>query len=173
MSTAQSIIEGALRLLAVKRPGISASTTQLNDGLESFNDWITELHARNIKIPVNKVSDVTSDVGEDDWTRAYLKAGLAMRLAPEYTIEPSNALIKMWADTRRTVLAHITDLANVAKPDILPIGSGNQDITWNNREFYPDIYSEQLATESDSSLEDNTGGALVESLNDSPLISGG
>lgn len=173
MSTAQSIIEGALKLLAVKRPGIAASTAQLNDGLETFNDWITELHARNIKLPIKKVSSVTSEVDNDDWATAFLKAGLAMRLAPEYSVEPSNALIKMFVDSRRAVLKRFVDLSNVAKPDILPIGSGNQDITWNNREFYPDIYSEQLATETDNSLDDNEGGALVEGLSDSTVITGG
>lgn len=162
MSTAQQLIEGALKLLSVKRPGIDATATQLADGLESLNDLLVELQARNIKIPMNLVSDVTAEVGNDDWTTAFLKTELAMRLAPEYSLPPSPGLIKMWRDAKRTVYSHLTDLRDISKPDILPIGSGNQDAGYGYSEFYPDAQRDVLETDSADILSDNESGYITQ-----------
>lgn len=172
MSTAQQLIEGALKLLAVKRPGIAATAVQLADGLETLNDLLVELQARNIKIPMSLVADVTSEVGNDDWTNAFLKTELALRLAPEYSLQPSPGLMKMWRDAKRTVYAHIVDLRDVSKSDILPIGSGNQDISWNNREFYTDVQRDAIETDSASILEDNESGFITQTDNQGTILGG-
>jgi len=160
MSTAQQLIEGGLKLLAVKRAGIAPTSVQLADGLESLNDLLVELQARNIKIPMNIVSDVTEDVGNDDWSTAFLKCELALRMAAEYSIEPSMALMRMYKDAKRTVYSHLVDLRNVSKPDTLPVGSGNQDTSWNNREFYVDRVRGGIESDSGSLLDDNESGII-------------
>lgn len=166
MSTAQQLIEGALRLLAVKRPGIAATTTQLSDGLDTLNDMLVELQARNIKIPMNIVADVTADVGEYDWTTAFLKTQLALRLAPEYSLDANAALMRMARTAKRTVYSHITDLRDVSKSDIMPIGSGNQDVSWNNREFYVDGQRDAIESDSGDILDDNESGFITQAEQD-------
>jgi len=172
MSTAKSIIDRAAMYISVKRQGIDLTAEEYAAALDTLNDFLLELQARNIKFPLTIVADINDDVGEWDWTRSYIKTQLAMRMAMEYTVEIPGALLKMAKEAKRSVYANLTDLSDVAKPDTLPVGSGNEMVGYGNDQFYQNNYKGKLKTASGMVLDDEQGEAITTRNNGRGLLNG-
>ena len=98
------------------------------------------------------------------------KTELAIRLCPLYTVSVSSELMRSHREAKRAVYSFLVDLTDIQKPDILPIGQGNQESGFGNqRKFYTSNHKDAIATGSGSLIETTEGEQFVTQPNDSIL----
>lgn len=160
MTTARVIINKSARLIGVKRANIDLSSDELNEGLETLQDWLVERQAAGVKFPVNYPVSVDDDLDEPDWTRSYIKTQLAERLAMEYTVPISQELMMMIKTAKDAVYQFLFSDMTVAYPDTLPIGEGNREYgDWFDN-FYPDVYDDTSKNAAGDLLTDGEGNQI-------------
>lgn len=173
MSTAQQVIDSAARALGVKRLGVDLSAEELSENTDLLREMLTEWQAGGIKFKYNLPLIPSDDLEEWDWSTSHIKLQFALRLAINYSVDPTAILIDQADSAERNALDRITCLDNVNKPSILPIGSGNQDISWSNRQFYINRDRAAIADNSGVTLEDAEGGDIVRNSDSNSTILGG
>ena len=173
MSTAQQIIDSAARALGVKRLGVDLSAEELQDNTDMLREMLAEWQAGGIKFKCNLPLLPTDEVEEWDWSTSHFKLQFALRLAINYSVIPTPILMDQADAAERNALDRITCLENIQKPSIMPIGAGNQDISWDQRQFYINRDRAAIADNSGVTLEDAEGGDLVRHSDSSSTILGG
>lgn len=173
MSTATQVINSAARALGIKRLGVDLSTEELNDNTDLLREMLTEWQAGGIKFKYNLPADPADELEEWDWSTSHIKLQFALRLAINYSIVATQALMNQADLACRNALNRITNLENIQKPSIMPIGSGNQDISWDQSQFYINRDRNAIADNSGVTFEDAEGGDIVKhASNNSPILGG-
>ena len=173
MSTATQVINSAARALGIKRLGVDLSTEELNDNTDLLREMLTEWQAGGIKFKYNLPAVPADELEEWDWSTSHIKLQFALRLAINYSIVATQALMNQADLACRNALSRITNLENIQKPSIMPIGSGNQDISWDQRQFYINRDRNAIADNSGVTFEDAEGGDIVKhASNNSPILGG-
>ncbi len=132
MSTARQVVNGAIKLLAVRPAESPLTDAELIDGLEAMNDMLNEWKDDGIYIDFETVDDLDETLYVDEGVIGAIKSNLAIYISPEY----SDKGIPQWLaqraiDSKKTVRAKRLEenLERSMYPDTLPVGSGNE---WNN-----------------------------------------
>ena len=110
------------------------------------------------------------------WSTSHINLQYALRLAINYSVVPTPRLIDQADTACLSALDRITCLENIQKPSIMPIGSGNQDISWDQRQFYINRDRAAIADNSGVTFEDAEGGDIVRNSptdNNQSIILGG
>lgn len=123
--TAQSVIKDALQEILVQASEQPIEADEFQSGIRYLNRMMATL-------PYNKLGYVNvvnpSDVVTiDDSAIDGVIFGLALRLAPQYDIQPSPDLRTNARDALRTLRKLTADNKPTQMPSTMPIGSGNED----------------------------------------------
>ena len=173
MSTASQVINSAARALGIKRLGVALSTEELDDNTDLLREMLLEWQAGGTKFKYNIPTESDDELEEWDWSTSHIKLQFALRLAINYSVVPTPILMDQADLACRNALDRITNLENIQKPSIMPIGSGNQDISWDQRQFYINRDRNAIADNSGVTLEDAEGGDIVRHASDrSPILGG-
>lgn len=173
MSSATQVINSSARALGVKRLGVDLSVEELTDNTDLLREMLLEWQAGGTKFKYNIPLLPTDELEEWDWSTSHIKLQFALRLAINYSVDPTPSLVNQADIACRNALDRITNLENIQKPSIMPIGSGNQDISWDQRQFYINRDRAAIADNSGVTLEDAEGGDIVKHASDSSPILGG
>lgn len=161
MTTAKNIVTSASQYIGVKRTGIDLTDEQLQIGTDVLREWLLELQADGIVIPFDLVFDADDELNEYDWSTSFMKMGLAIRLCPIYTIEPSVTLMRQFRSAKHAVYGKITDMGPMQKSPLLPKGQGNQWHGRTDKRFYTNEDKVAIETGSGTTLVDDEGDTIV------------
>jgi len=137
MTTAADIIKGALRRLQVIGSETAIEDDEISDGLEDLNDWAIAIEHGKVAlgfVPVELSSDTVNIPRE---AVGMYKDNLALYMAGQYGAPIPQTLAASASDSMTLVLNMFQRSIDVAYPDTLPIGSGNECelLTRDNRFF--------------------------------------
>jgi hypothetical protein len=137
MTTALQIVNGAAEEIGVKTAEIDLEPEDSQKFFERMNDMLTEWADIGLTPGFNEVFDINDDIDIDRNANSAVKFNLAIRCAPSFQklITPSLTNNADSTFTRLQASTHI--IGEVALPDTLPIGSGNQcpDVNIDRRFF--------------------------------------
>lgn len=131
MASGADIVNGALRKLGIN-PSDSAITGQeMLDGIEALNDMLIEWENSGIVLGFAPIADSADTIRVPRGTELAIKLNLAIVLAPEYSKQPSVALVEKAGTSYDRMLLISQKPLDVEFPDTLPLGDGNQCIDIN------------------------------------------
>ena len=138
MTTMLEIVNAAFEEIGVKTAEVDLTGDELQSGISRCNDMLLQWDDIGIIVGYNEVLNGDDIVNVERSAIGAVKANLSIRLAPSYQKLITPALAAIASGTLDVLMASSTDLSNIAYPDTLPLGSGNQcannDI---NRRFFP------------------------------------
>ena len=126
MATAREYIYRSLAKLGVKAAETTIEASELNDGIETLNDMMTELEGSGILLGYVAVNSGDDEVTVPREVQGAIKANLAVRLASDYSRPVTAELAAEVKASTNNLLRSIVNLDNVAYPSTLPTGSGNR-----------------------------------------------
>ena len=138
MTTMRLIVQDAFEEIGVKTAEIPLTNDELQSGIRRCNDMLTEWD--NIGIVTGYIEVINGDdtVNLPRYSMSAIKYNLAVRLSPSYQKVVSPALAAAASSSIDVLMASSTDLSNVAYPDTLPLGSGNDcGDFYNDSRFFP------------------------------------
>mgnify|MGYP003664930556 CR=1 FL=1 len=138
MTTMRLIVQDAFEEIGVKTAEIPLTNDELQSGIRRCNDMLTEWD--NIGIVTGYIEAINGDdnVNLPRYSMSAIKYNLAVRLSPSYQKVVSPALAAAASSSIDVLMASSTDLSNVAYPDTLPLGSGNDcGDFYNDSRFFP------------------------------------
>ena len=138
MTTMRVLVEDAFEEIGVKTAEVPLTNDELQSGIRRCNDMLLEWDDIGIIVGYSEVLNGDDTVTVDRNAVAAVKYNLAIRLAPSYQKLVGAALAALASGTIEVLMASSTDLSNIAYPDTLPLGSGNQCANNDtNQRFFP------------------------------------
>jgi len=138
MTTIRAIVQDAFEEIGVKTAEVALTDDELQSGIRRCNDMLLEWDDIGIITGYTEVLNGDDTVNVARSAIAAVKYNLAVRLAPSYQKLVTPALGALSSTTRDTLMASSASIGEVAYPDSLPLGSGNEcnDYDTNTR-FFP------------------------------------
>jgi hypothetical protein len=158
------IVTRAFSIAKIKKANIAVEDDEMDDGIDTYNDLITQFSIDGINLGATIVSVKTDETGLPDWSLEMMKTQLALRLADEFD-RPVSVVLGQRADrAMRAVLEMVGDDIVSTPATYTPRGSGNTRYN-DGPTFYPDTEcgtiltggNENLLTDEGQTLKDNTG----------------
>lgn len=138
MTTMRVIVEDAFEEIGVKTAEVELTGDELQSGIRRCNDMLTEWNDTGIIVGYNEVLNGDDTVNIERNAIGAVKYSLALRLAPSFQKPITTALVTIANSTLEALMASSSDLSNIAYPDTLPLGSGNQcGSNDTNQRFFP------------------------------------
>jgi hypothetical protein len=137
MTTIREVVEDAFEEIGVKTAEVPLTDDELQSGIRRCNDMLTEWDDIGIIFGYKEVLNGDDAVNVDRNAVGAIKYCLAVRLAPSYQKLVSAALAAISTSTLDRLMASSTDLSEIAYPDTLPLGSGNECPDYNGNRFFP------------------------------------
>jgi hypothetical protein len=137
MITMRVIVQDAFEEIGVKTAEVPLTSDELQSGIRRCNDMLLEWDDLGIITGYIEVLNGDDVVNVERNAIGAVKYNLAIRLAPSFQKSVGAALAALAAGTMDTLLASNADLSNVAYPDTLPLGSGNECNNGTDRRFFP------------------------------------
>ena len=132
------LVEDAFEEIGVKTAEVPLTNDELQSGIRRCNDMLLEWDDIGIIVGYSEVLNGDDTVNVERNAVAAVKYNLAIRLAPSYQKLVGAALAALASGTIEVLMASSTDLSNIAYPDTLPLGSGNQCANNDtNQRFFP------------------------------------
>lgn len=132
------IVQDAFEEIGVKTAEVPLTDDELQSGIRRCNDMLLEWDDIGIIVGYSEVLNGDDFVNVERNAIAAVKYNLAIRLAPSFQKLVSAALAAIAGGTLEVLMASGTDLSNIAYPDTLPLGSGNQCASNDtNQRFFP------------------------------------
>ena len=145
MATASSFITLALQKLGVRTSESPIEASEMQDGLDQFNDMLISWEMSGIVLGFSPVADADDEVRVPRFSHAAIKSNLAVMMGPEYSRNPDAVLMKEARDTKKEVLNAVVTIGPVAYPSTLPLGSGNECGRFiDDRKFFPENEQEHF-----------------------------
>ena len=135
MITIREVVSDSFEELGVKTAEVPLTDDELQSGIRRCNDMLLEWSDIGIITGYNEVLNGDDILEVDRSAIAAVKYNLAIRLAPSFQKIIGNALAVLADSTLDVLLASNADLSNVAYPDSLPMGSGNECV--DDSRFFP------------------------------------
>jgi len=138
MTTALQIVEGAAEHIGVKTAEISLESFEFQLILNNMNDLMEEWAESGLTPAFSSVEYSTDAVDIPRSGVAAAKYELAIRIAPAFQKMVSQALVMNAARSLQRLEAAQVFIGEVALPDTLPTGSGNDCADRGvDRRFFP------------------------------------
>ena len=139
MTTALQVIERAFSKAGVKPSETPLTASEVSDGLDTWNDLLSEWGTNGTLKDAVPVESVNDDLEIPRYAFGAIKANLAIRLAPEYDRQVTQGMAFDATSSLNELVKAGIDLSNVHFPSTLPVGSGNQDDLFIGAqdEFFP------------------------------------
>ncbi|NRA76748.1 MAG: hypothetical protein HRU18_00950 [Pseudoalteromonas sp.] len=138
MATMRVIVQDAFEEIGVKTAEVALTDDELQSGIRRCNDMLLEWDDIGIIVGYTEVLNGDDVVNVERNAIAAVKYNLAIRLAPSFQKLVGAALAALASGTMEVLMASGTDLSNIAYPDTLPLGSGNQCANdGTNQRFFP------------------------------------
>ena len=125
MTTALQIVDGAAEHIGVKTAEISLEAFEFQLILNNMNDLLEEWNESGLTPAFSSVENSTDTVDIPRAGVAAAKYELAIRIAPAFQKNISQALVLNAAKSLQRLEAAQVFIGQVAYPDTLPTGSGN------------------------------------------------
>jgi hypothetical protein len=151
---ANRAIEMALQELIVRGSEAPIQADEAQDAILYMNLMMAELAADGINLGYTEVTDLGDDITIPDGALLPMIKNLAFRLGAQFGVDIPRDLAVMAVSGMNTMRNIGVKIIPSQYPDTLPIGSGNEDETYNNNRFYPD--------QQDSILTEQSGPILLE-----------
>ena len=138
MTTMREVVEDALEEIGVKTAEIALTSDELQSGIRRANDMLLEWADLGLTPSYQEVIYGDDSINVDRNAISAIKYSLAMRLAPSFQKNISQALAMLASETKSALETSSVFIGRVAYPDTLPTGSGNdcQDRYLDDR-FFP------------------------------------
>lgn len=138
MTTMLEIVQDAMEEIGVKTAEVPLTNDELQSGIRRCNDLLTSWADIGTVPTYNPVLNGSDTVEIETSAVGAVKYNLAIRLAPSYQKVITPAL-KLMADESLAMLeASVSFIGNVAYPDTLPMGSGNDCAdSYRDTRFFP------------------------------------
>lgn len=137
MTTVLQIVNGAAEKLGVKTAESALEAEDFQITLDEMNDMLTEWADIGLTPAFVEVFNRTDTVNIDRNAVAAVKAQLAIRIAPSFQRVITPALAEIARSTLARLEASQVYIGEVALPDTLPTGSGNEcPDTFSNDRFF-------------------------------------
>lgn len=146
MATVLKIIERAFSKAGIKPAETPLSAAEIEDGIDALNDMLSAWNATGLLEGVDLAAnpgDAFEAPRESLWM---IKANLALTLAGEYAINPSQMMLEDARNSMSSWIKSSVQLRQLNFPGTLPRGSGNQwqeDTGWY-RDFFPEDEKENF-----------------------------
>lgn len=145
MTTMREVVEDAFEEVGVKTAEVPLTDDELQSGIRRCNDMLTEWDDIGIIFGYTPVLNGDDTISVERNAIGAVKYNLAIRLAPSFQKVVGNALVALASGTMEILMASNSDLSNVAYPDSLPLGSGNQCASNDtDRRFFPNNKTENF-----------------------------
>jgi len=145
MITMREVVSDSFEELGVKTAEVPLTDDELQSGIRRCNDMLLEWDDIGIITGYNELLNGDDVLNVDRSAIAAIKYNLAIRLAPSFQRVVGNALVALASGTMEILMASNSDLSNVAYPDSLPLGSGNQCASNDtDRRFFPNNKTENF-----------------------------
>ena len=137
MATAADIIKGSLRRLQVIEDETPIEPSEIQDGLEDLNDFGSSHEVGFLALGFAPVENTGDTVNIPRGAVGYFKDALAIYMAGQYGAPIPQTLITSAQMTKSAALNAFQVPIDVAFPDTLPIGSGNEcDLISEDQRFF-------------------------------------
>ena len=127
--TVQELIDQALYNLGYLEKGESADATDSADALRVMNQMLAEWEWAGKDLNWFSQDDLTATMPIPVWAERAAMTGLAIDLAGEFDVVPTQALYTKFDESRQTLTNRLMNTAlNPSDMSHLPRGSGHYDI---------------------------------------------
>lgn len=138
MTTIREVVQDAFEEIGVKTAEVSLTGDELQSGIRRCNDMLLEWDDIGIIVGYSEVLNGDDVINVERNAIGAIKYNLAIRLAPSFQKPVGIALAALASGTMEVLMASNTDISNIAYPDTLPLGSGNQCANNDtDRRFFP------------------------------------
>ena len=138
MTTMREVVEDAFEEIGVKTAEVALTDDELQSGIRRCNDMLTEWDDIGIIVGYTPVLNGDDEIKVDRSAVRAIKKNLAIDLAPSYQKVIGNVLAAVASGTLEVLMASSANIGEVAYPDSLPLGSGNQcSSNDTDRRFFP------------------------------------
>ena len=145
MTTALQIVNGAAEKLGVKTAEAPLEAVDAQSILDEMNDLLLEWADLNLTPAFDEITDLSATVYVDRNAVSAIKNNLALRIAPTFQRVVSQALASIADTSLRALEASSVYIGEVALPDTLPVGSGNEcGSQYYNDRFFDENKSENF-----------------------------
>lgn len=145
MAKASKVISRALSLIGVKSSETDITDKEMNDAIDSLNDLMFALDVSGIKVGYSEITDKDDEVTVPDGVLGYVKATLAIALAPEYDSQISGELVAQQEFYKNIVNTRFVDIDEPILPNTLPVGSGHLDgCGYDTQRYFRDTKANDL-----------------------------
>lgn len=157
MDTAGTLITDALQDIVVQASEADLEPSETQAAIRYMNRFMAKLSAGGVNLGYTVIENLADEITIPDGALDGLRAHLAIRLAPMFDAIVSPDLYQAARDGERVMYSLGVTLQEMAYPDRLPVGSGNEWSGYNRQRFYPDRQNE-LRTEDNQTIlaEDET-----------------
>ena len=135
MTTALQIVNAAAEKIGVKTAEIALEASDYQVIVDEMNDMLSEWADSNITPAFTDVSLSTDTVNIERDAVGAVKNNLAVRIAPIFGRQITPSLAAIALQTYNRLLASTVYIGDVAYPDTLPTGSGNECWEYDRRFF--------------------------------------
>ena len=125
MTTAQQIIDGAAVKATIKTAEIDLEAFEFQQILDEMNDMLTEWADSGLTPAFKEVTNSTDTVNIDRNAVSAVKNALAIRISPSFGKIITQGMVLNANESRSRLEASQIFIGEVAYPDSLPTGSGN------------------------------------------------
>ena len=137
MTTVLQIVDGAAEKIGVKESESALEPGDFQVIVNEMNDLLTVWSDRGLTPAFKEVTESTETVDVDRNAVSAIKNALAIQIAPSFERIVTPALAKIAANSLAELEASTDFLGEIAYPDTLPTGSGNDcaDVSVDRRFF--------------------------------------
>ena len=125
MTTAANIVEGAAIKATIKTAEIDLEAFEFQQILDDMNDMLSGWADIGLTPAFTRVSNSTDTVNIDDNAVGAVKDALAVRISPSFSKPLTQGMVLNANESRSRLEASQVYIGEVAYPDTLPTGSGN------------------------------------------------
>jgi|TARA_R110000822_G_scaffold95314_9_gene218077 hypothetical protein len=137
MTTVLQIVNGAAIKATIKTAEIDLEAFEFQQILDEMNDLLSEWADSGLTPAFVEVSNSTDTVNIDRNAVSAVKNALAIRIAPQFSKPITQGMVLNANDSKSRLEASQIYIGEVAYPDSLPTGSGNECArTEIERRFY-------------------------------------
>jgi hypothetical protein len=138
MTTARSFITRALQKAKIQTAETPIEPNEMQDGLDSLNDMLISWE-QVMALGFTPVADIDIEIRVPRYAHAAIKSELAIILGAEYSMPPDPVLIAEAKARKDELMIAVVSIGDVAFPDTLPVGSGNNRRGYvNDYRFFPE-----------------------------------